>query len=62
MAAPANVRKKTSEMVSEGYDPRVAYAASWNMKRRGKLSRGGKYRRVHKKKRGPIGRMRRASA
>lgn len=61
MAAPANVRRKTEEMIHEGYDPKVAYAVSWNMKRRGRLGPKGEYRRTHRKKRGPRGRQRRRS-
>lgn len=57
MAARATTIK-TQEMVREGYDPKVAAAAAHSMKRRGTLSRTGKYRRVHKKKRGPRGRQR----
>ena len=61
MATPENVRRKAVEMMGEGYDQSVAFAAAHNMRRRGKLGPKGQYRRVHKKKRGPRGRQRRLS-
>lgn len=56
---PKNVSTKTRKMIGEGYDPKVAYAASWNMKRRGKLGRKGGYRRLSGRRRGPVGAQRR---
>ena len=50
---------KTQEMIEEGYKPSVAAAAAHNMQRRGKLGPRGQYKRKRRKKRGPIGAMRR---
>jgi hypothetical protein len=59
MAAPENVRRKTATMIREGYRPDVAYAAAHDMRRRHRLTKGGGYRRVHRRKRGPRGAQRR---
>ena len=59
---PYNVRKKTKTMIGEGYRADVAYAAANSMRRRGRLGPRGQYRRTHRRKRGPIGRMRRSTS
>jgi hypothetical protein len=52
------VSKKIGDMIREGYRKDVAVAAAHNMKRRGRLTKAGGYRRTHRKKRGPVGRQR----
>lgn len=59
MATPANVRRKAVDMIREGYDTKVAFAAAHDMKRRGRLGTRGGYRRRSKRKRGPRGAQRR---
>lgn len=58
MKTRSAVSRKISTMVREGYRQPVAVAAALNMERRGKLGPEGGYRRVHQKRRGPVGRMR----
>lgn len=59
---PRNVSLKTREMIHEGYDPKVAYAAAHDMKRRHRLGPHGEYRRRTNRKPGPRGRQRRRAA
>jgi hypothetical protein len=42
--------EKISKLVREGYPQRQAVAISYSMKRAGRLTPGGGYRRVHKKR------------
>jgi hypothetical protein len=61
MATPGNVRRKAVDMMREGYDKSVAFAAAHDMRRRHKLGPKGQYRRVGRRKRGPRGRQRAGS-
>lgn len=47
-AAPPSVRKKTKILIHEGETPEQAYAMAWSMKRAGRLTKEGGYRRVKK--------------
>lgn len=42
--APPGVRKKTQELIREGDTPEQAYAISWNMQRRNRLTPSGGHR------------------
>lgn len=52
------ISKKIAAMRREGYRGDVAAAAAHSMARRGTLGREGGYRRVQRKRRGPIGAQR----
>lgn len=52
------VSKKIGTLRREGYRGDVAVAMAHSMKRRHRLTKGGGYKRVHRRRRGPIGRMR----
>lgn len=43
------VRKKTEKLIKEGKSPKQAYATANSMKRAGRLTKGGGYKRVKKK-------------
>lgn len=44
-SVPPGVAAKTAHMIREGKTPEQAYAAAWSMKRAGRLSAEGRYRR-----------------
>lgn len=55
---PENVREKAVKMMGEGYSKPSAFAAAFNMSRRGKLGPKGGYERVTDRPRGPRGKQR----
>lgn len=46
--APPSVRKKTEHLIREGKPPDQAYAIANSMKRAGRLTKAGGYRRAKK--------------